>query len=86
MTRRGKRRVGAVAQVAVSSGGYDEIAAAKDCLIGELPHAGLAVGESAEDNKYNTRESKKPSGSHRRFKINFHFGPPSGYPKSANIP
>ena len=86
MAGRGKRRAGAVAQIAVSRRGYDEIATAQDYRIGELPHAGLAVGESAEDNKYNTRESKKPSGSHRRFKINFHFGPPSGYPKSANIP
>ena len=41
MTRRGKRRAGAVAQVAVSRRGDDEIATAQDCLIGELPRRGF---------------------------------------------
>ena len=40
---RGKRLAGAVAQVAVSSRRDDEIATAQDNLIGELPHAGLAM-------------------------------------------
>jgi hypothetical protein len=43
MAGRSKRRAGAVAQIAVSRRGYDEIATAQDCLIRERHDPRLAM-------------------------------------------
>ena len=60
MAGRSKRRAGAVAQIAVSRRGYDEIATAQDYLIGELPHAGLAMP------RCNQQHAKNEDGSTKR--------------------